>query len=185
MSSQKPAVSYPRFFNPERIGQSLKEVSSDLLQAEAQNIIGRWFHSADEIDLFIWTDENKKIVKQQLTLFGQVVEWNIIEGTKTGVVIEEEERVNEGGARVKASEMIRFDDRPQVQPLGLAMDVIQNTPALSFDEQQEVIGNFFRGQRFRKQDDEQFVARYGRHLTSAGTKLTLWQRFLNFLVRIF
>lgn len=184
MSTPKP-ISYPRFFNPEKIGESLKEVSSDLLQTEAQNIIGRWFHSADEIDLFIWMDESKKIVKQQLSFFGQVVEWNIIEGTKTGVVIEEEERVDEVGARVKASEVIRFDDRPQVQPLGLAMDVIQNTKALSFEEQQEVIGNFFRGQRFPKKDDEEFTRRYGRHLEGSAAKSGLWQRFLRFLERIF
>lgn len=142
----KSAV-YPHFFNAERIGESLKEVSSDVMRVESRDIVGRWFHSSDEADLFLWTDEQKQIVKQQISFYGQVVEWNAVEGTKTGVVIEEE---NSEQPTIKASEVIRFDERPQIQPVGLAVDVIQHISALTKDEQAQIIGNFSRGKPSRK-----------------------------------
>lgn len=138
----KTAV-YPHFFNPERIGESLKEVSSDIMQVESRSVVGRWFHSSGDVDLFLWTDEAKTIVKQQISFYGQVVEWNAIEGTKTGVVIEEE---NPDEPTVKASEIIRFDEQPQTQPVGLAVDVIQHVKALTKTEQEQIIRNFSRGQ---------------------------------------
>jgi hypothetical protein len=149
---------YPMFFNPERIGETLKEVSSDLLRVESQDIVGRWFHSPDEIDLFIWVDETKTIVKQQLTFYGQVVEWNAVDGTKTGVIIEDER------GHVKASETIRFDDNLQIQQLGLAMDLIQHVLALTSQEQDQLIGNFFRGQRNRSTNDAEFLKRYSHYV---------------------
>jgi hypothetical protein len=145
--SQSKAV-FPQFFDANRLGRSLKEVSSDLLRVEAQDLVGRWFHANDDIDLFIWTDENKRIVKQQLTFLGQVVEWNIVEGTRTGVIIEEE-GAESGGTHMDA-EMIHFDQTAQPHPLGLAMDLIRNTTALSEPEQKQIIANFFKGQKFSK-----------------------------------
>lgn len=178
MSSQKSTV-YPRFFNPERIGETLKEVSSDLLRVESRDIVGRWFHSPDEIDLFIWIDESKTIVKQQLTFYGQVVEWNAIEGTKTGVIVEEEQ-----AGQVKASETIRFDDNLQVQQLSLAMNLIQHVLALTHDEQQQLITNFFRGQRNRSvSNDAEFLNRYSHWI--ADHRPTWLRRVWFFIQRLF
>jgi hypothetical protein len=98
---------FPRFFNAEEIGHSLKEVSPLLLKTTHPEITSRWFHSSQDADLFIWFDRNQGVIKQQISFFGQVVEWNIVEGLKTGLVIEEEIR---GHAR--ASEMVCFDARP-------------------------------------------------------------------------
>ena len=117
-----------------------------MLELESQNVIGRWFHSSDEADLFLWTDEKKMIVKQQISFYGQVVEWNAVEGTKTGVVIEEEAPDQ---PTIKASQMIRFDNKPQVQPVGLAVDVVQHISALTKDEQTQIIQNFSRGRSQR------------------------------------
>ena len=172
---------YPKFFNPERIGGTLKEVSSDILRVESRDVVGRWFHSPDEIDLFIWVDDTKRIVKQQLTFFGQVVEWNIIEGTKTGVIIEEELPPDSSGRPVKASEVIRFDNKTQTQPLGLAMDLIQHVAALTIPEQKEIIANFFRGQKYSSNDDAEFLRRYSHWVSVPVT----WQGRLLEQVRLF
>lgn len=158
-------VVYPLFFNPERIGESLQEVSSDVLELESQDIVGRWFHAPNEIDLFIWIDDNKTIVKQQLSFFGQVVEWNAVEGTRTGVVIEEERT-----GSIKASEIIRFDDRPQTQPLGLAADVIQHVPALTAEEKTEIIANFFRGKDKKTPQPGTFLAQLAQALKKVVRK---------------
>ncbi len=151
---------FPHFFDPHRIGQNLKEVSSDLLRVESRDLVGRWFHAQDEIDLFIWSDEKKKIVKQQLTFYGQVVEWNVIEGTKTGVIIEDESPPNSSGQPVKAAETIRFDERAHPQPIGLAMAVIRHTGALSEDERKQIVANYFRGQKRSSLNPSEFLELY-------------------------
>jgi hypothetical protein len=180
VTSVKSAV-YPRFFNAERIGETLKEVSSDLLQIESREIVGRWFHSPEEIDLFLWVDEGRKIVKQQLTFFGQVVEWNIIEGTRTGVVIEEEKT-----GEAKASETIKFDEEPQSQPLGLAMDLIKHVRALTEDEQKQIITNFFRGQKFNYHGEIEFLKRYSSYnLTRSTWWERFWPKFKRFMRKLF
>ena len=184
----KPS-SYPQFFNPERLGQSLKEVSSDLLRVESRDLVGRWFHAANEIDLFLWCDDHRTIVKQQRTLLGQVVEWNIIEGTKTGAIIEEEgvgAEASSSGGPMKASEMIRFDTSPQTQPIGLAMDVIKHTGALSSVEQKQIISNFFRGQKLSEIAPAEFLAKYAAWGASPlSLRLRVAARVVRFLRRVF
>lgn len=178
--SSKSSV-FPRFFNPEELGPSLKEVSSDLLRVESRDLVARWFHGPAEIDLFLWTDESKKIVKQQLTFYGQVVEWNVTEGTKTGAIIEQEQPQMANGP-VKSSETIRFDERPQVQPLGLAMDLIQHAPALTAEERRQIIANFFRGQKHSDLGPEEFLQRYSAwHAGSSSFTVRIYARVLRFL----
>lgn len=175
--NEKPA--FPQFFDPQRLAGSLKEVSSDLLQSETKSLVGRWFHGPRDIDLFIWTDEHGKIVKQQLTFYGQVVEWNIVEGNRTGVVIEEE---MPGAA--KQSEVIQFDSNVQLQPLDAAITLIGHVAALSEHEKREIITNFFRGAHMTDLGTNEFVARYGYQrpqfvaLQSIAEKLKKFLRWL-------
>jgi hypothetical protein len=174
---------YPQFFDPERLGASLKEVSSDLLKAESKDLVGRWFHGPQEIDLFLWTDENRQIVKQQLTFYGQVVEWNVIEGNKTGLISDDQEfRHN----RNKSSEVIQFDKLAQAQLLGHAMTLILHTSALNELEQKQIIANFFKGQKAGELDSREFMARYA-HLDTIKPNFRFYavQRFKKFLRWLF
>lgn len=141
-----------------------------MLRVESRDLVGRWFHSAEEIDLFLWVDEKKKIVKQQLTFYGQVVEWNIVEGTKTGVIIEDESHPMAGGQPMKAAETIHFDDQAHPQPIGLAMDVIRHAEALSEAERKQIIANYFKGQRRTLGDPHEFLERYAQWTESSPTR---------------
>ena len=163
---------FPRSFDAKSLGSGMKEVASNLLRVESSDLVGRWFHSPAEVDLFLWTDNSRKLVKQQLTFYGQVVEWNSVEGTKTGVVSENENGLNPG---VKSSETIRFDSGVQPQPLGLAMDVIRHAAALTPEEQREIISNFFRGQRISSRHPADFLELYG------SFKVPPYHRLANFL----
>jgi hypothetical protein len=171
---------YPQFFNPQRIGESLKEVTSDILQTESNLLVGRWFHAPKDVDLFLWTDENSRIVKQQLTFFGQVVEWNLVEGNKTGALIEEEER-----GPVKKSESILFDVIAHPQPLSLAMAVIKHVDALTDAEKTQIITNFFHGQKGSDLDPNEFVERYGYKRPSFDRVANLMTRFKKILRWLF
>ncbi len=104
----------PPFFNPQRIGGSLREIDVSLIQTENEKVLSRWFHGPDEADLFIWTDERNNVIKQQVTFCGQIVEWNVLDGIRTGVVIEQEYE----NASMAASETIQFDGPPLIRRSG-------------------------------------------------------------------
>lgn len=98
-------------FDPVEVGLAVKEVSAELIYAnqKSQDQV-RWFHSAHDVDLFIWCNDRKKVIKQQLAFFGMVLEWNLIEGLKTGWV--DEDRRTGASRGPGASELIHFDEKP-------------------------------------------------------------------------
>ena len=82
-------------------------------------------------------DQKDRLIKQQLSLFGQIVEWNILDGVKTGMVIEEIEHAADMGA----SEIIRFDREPNDQAIKQAMEVISHTEDLNHEMRETLRGN--------------------------------------------
>lgn len=167
---------FPRFFNAEELGKSLKEVATDVIATQGdQKVISRWFHSSKDADLFIWLDNRQNIIKQQLTFFGQVVEWNVIEGVKTGMVVEDETP-----SKVKASEIVHFDLTPQKAPLEQAKALLGFMSALKDDERQSLVTNFAGLTRSTPVDPQEFVERFGAFLERRPNepKTGFWQRFL-------
>lgn len=167
---------FPRFFNAEDLGKSLKEVATDVIATQGdQKVISRWFHSAKDADLFIWLDSRQNIIKQQLTFFGQVVEWNVIEGVKTGMVVEDETP-----SKVKASEIVHFDLTPQKAPLEQAKALLNFITALNDDERRLLVTNFTGLSRATPVDPQEFVERFGAFLERRPQerKNGLWRRFL-------
>ena len=156
MSGTSDGQQTPLFFNPEDIGHSLEEVSVDVIQTESQKVTSRWLHSAKEADLFIWFDEKQNIIKQQMSFCGQVVEWNILEGVKTGVILEEEEQPG-----VDASEMIRFDESPQNTSIGQAIEVLRHVLALTEEDRQLLLENFKKAPVADHLPPEEFLRLYG------------------------
>ena len=119
------------FFNGKTVGRGLKEVAVDLIKTENEDLVSRWYHGTTGADLFTWADRRNNIIKQQLNFNGQVVEWNCLEGIKTGVVIEQDmenepkndtkKKSGKEEIQVKASETIKFDPKPQSDSIGLAL----------------------------------------------------------------
>lgn len=66
------------------------------------DIESHWFRSNGPADLYFWKAKDK-IVKHQISLFNQVVEWNEYDGVKTGYVNDD----IQGGK----AEVICFDQR--------------------------------------------------------------------------
>ncbi len=130
----------PGRFDARTLGESLKEVAIDYIETEDSNLQSRWFQSESDADLFIWTDINRKkltsieeIIKYQLSFFGQVVEWSIFDGVRTGVIIENEIHGE------NPSEVIEFDQQPQLGPLEQASSLLRFVGALDLIEQQHLI----------------------------------------------
>jgi len=162
---------------------SLKEVSMDLVKTSRRDVIARWFHSSQDADLFIWMDLQRNIIKQQLSYYGQVVEWNVIEGVKTGHVVVEDSHVH--GQR---SEFLSFDERPQRTSVDQALRLLSAVTALKDDERKVLEENFLRFNQSQVMPAAEVVARFG-ELMGRGdlppAENSLWKRFVSRLSRWF
>ncbi len=166
---------FPHFFSPEELGSSLKEVGTDLVQAANRDVVSRWFHSAQDADLFIWSDlKRSSIIKQQISFYGQVVEWNLVEGLKTGLIVDEEG----SSGRIKGSEVIRFDTTPQNPPIEQAMALIEFIPGLSPDDKTQLLRNFQDRSMSSVLSHEEFLRRFGDQEPKNAPKVSWWQRLL-------
>ncbi len=67
------------------LARSLKLSSIDVIKTSNLDIESHWFRSNGPADLYFWKAKDK-IVKHQISLFNQVVEWNEYDGVKTGYV---------------------------------------------------------------------------------------------------
>lgn len=176
-------MSFPRFFNAEELGKSLKEVASDILVTKHRDIKSRWFHSAQDADLFIWTDLRHNVIKQQMTFYGQVVEWNVVEGLKTGLIIEEEISNRRQGV-----ELVRFDSKPQRTPVEQALALLDHITALQEAERQTLAQNFRQDEGLSTtMSAEHFVQRFGSFLglsdEAAAPSAGLWARLWRWIQR--
>jgi hypothetical protein len=127
-------------FDPKSLGESFKEMAVDYIETEDSNLQSRWFVSDWDADIFIWTDVNKKpkavqdeIIKYQISFFGQIVEWSIFDGVRTGLIIENEI------SDEPHSEIIEFDLTPQEKSIEQARRVLSFVEPLSIFEQNHLI----------------------------------------------
>jgi hypothetical protein len=134
----------PIYFDPQRVGASLKEVGIDYTKVESREIETRWFRDASgETDVFIWLNKEKTIIKQQSSIMGQLVEWNIVEGLKTGMVLENELIKSDGKDQLPQSELIYFDKIVQPQAVLMAINVIKHM-AIDDELKNHLLKNFQR-----------------------------------------
>jgi hypothetical protein len=154
-----------QFFNGKNIGKNLKEMAVDMVKTDTEDVVSRWYH-APSTDLFTWTDRQHNIIKQQLHFNGQVVEWNCLEGVKTGLMIEADlglkATYNAEGKMEKEriSETIKFDALPMNACVDLALEILEFT---QFEDavRRQLIGNFKDPQNISTMEPELFLKRFG------------------------
>jgi hypothetical protein len=154
--------SFPHFFKAEELGKSLREVAVDFIPLSQENVTSRWFHGTHDVDLYIWLDSRNNVIKQQITFYGQVVEWNAVEGIKTGLIIEEESESQ--GRRPGGSEIIQFDQNAQSAPIAQALELCRHIGALNEEDRSVLLTNFSSSPTNSGLSSEQFIARFGAFL---------------------
>lgn len=112
-------------FDPVTLGESLRSISSDVLKTESHDLVSQWYQSRYDLNLFIWKDENGTIIRQQLSFFGLVADWNIIEGVKTGAVVD-----GDRPDAVDASTVIKLDAKPNPIILEQAREITSRVAAM-------------------------------------------------------
>jgi hypothetical protein len=137
-------------FHSKKIGNSLRNVAVDVVHGENSDIISRWFHSPHEVDLVIWTDDQKRIIKAQICVFGQVTEWNAVDGTRTGVVVEQEfsEIRYQRDYGALREERVVYDRSVDERAVSEAIEVIDHTLEISAEERSRLAHSFRESSRF-------------------------------------
>lgn len=173
----------PIYFDATKFGRELKEISADLIISESNKVESRWFHSKNDMDLFLWLDKEQNLIKQQFCYFGQVVEWNIIEGLKTGLVIAD---VNEYGEEVDVgSPLVQYDDEPHKFCVGQTVEIISEMTELEEDIKKDVLNNFMNSPSVDNIDPEEFLLRYGASRRAPSNFKTGLVRLVLFFKRLF
>lgn len=176
-------LSFRSLFDPQKLGASLKEVASEVIQTESQDVTSRWFHSDWGCDLFLWFDERRNIIKQQVSFCGQIVEWNVVEGVKTGYILENEDALD---PNKNASQVIRFDETPVKTSISQALDLIGYSYALNEIERQIVKKNFVESPRISTMLPQDFIDFYGPHQKASAPRRWIvlryyWRRLIYFM----
>jgi hypothetical protein len=162
------------FFDARELGQSLKEVATDIIIKEDKEIQSHWYHSKKDADLFIWKDHKHNIIKQQISFYGQLMEWNIIEGVRTGLVIEDE------ATKLNGCALIQYDIDLQMQTARQGIDIVGHIPGLNNQDKIDVINNFITSPIFSQLSPYEILLRYGVPV-KVKTKPEWLSRLLNWL----
>lgn len=101
------------------MAQQVKFVSFDMVQTAGTELTSRWYHF-ESIDLYFYETDDKKIVKIQVTVFGQVIDWNMFDGLRTGILLEED-MLSEGPSGV-----IHYDRTVSMKTVSQALLVLEN-----------------------------------------------------------
>ena len=150
------APQIPLYLDLREAGETLEEVAVDVIKTEKQDVISYWYHSNLDVDVYIWCDERGNVIKQQVSLCGQITEWNIVEGVRTGYVIETEV----SGKEDEEESSVRYDLEPQKTSLLQAIDVIKSAAAIEEQYRRMLVVNFQTSPRIDNLDPTEFVTRY-------------------------
>lgn len=150
-----PVLVAPQY-RPEHIGATLREVDAAVFADRDSKYEFRWFHSDQEVDLFVWLDRRKNIVKQRLNYLGSLVEWNLLEGVRTGVLIEEEAASGEIVAEVE-----HFDEVASTELVRQACDLITHAIAVDSPLRAALCQYYQKSPRLETLSPEEFIMRFG------------------------
>lgn len=130
------------------VATSIQEVAVDIVQGESTEFVTRWFKATKgDADLSIWIDGEKRIVKHQLSIYGQVVEWTPIHGTRTGVIVEHETE----------AETILFDKKADRASIDQAIALVASVHALTEVERSTLSFNFRESPKLHKKARERAI----------------------------
>lgn len=158
------------YFDPKSLGKKMKEISVDVIRTERQHVTSRWFH-ANDADLFVWQDENSHVIKQQVSFSGLIIEWNVVDGIRTGVLVEEEQDDKQG---IPGSEIIRFDRKLSHSSVKLALELVDALEVIDLGIKRILLHNFEYSPSLDTMSSQEIFKRYD-YLKGVRPK-SFWQK---------
>lgn len=157
MTAVRDEFDVPLYFDAKVLGKGLHEVSNEILKTEKSDVKSRWFTGEDGADFFTWQDLSGNFIKAQFTYCGQVFEWNVVSGVRTGVIVEEEP-VEVG---IKSSEVIRYDSEKMDQTVQDAVALIGHLVAMEEIERDDLLKSIHSNKTIDSMSHEEFWSKYG------------------------
>ncbi|PCI28399.1 hypothetical protein COB52_03715 [Candidatus Kaiserbacteria bacterium] len=155
----------------DKIGETLQEIAADVIEADSESLVSRWFHSSKEVDVFFWLDKRNNVIKQQLNFCGQIVEWNILDGIKTGLKIE-----TEGETNNSEEETFVYDSKPMKISIAQAISLLKHAHRIKDNERQALIENFRQNRTMSNMEADEFCQRFGKE-EGRDPKKGIWKKF--------
>ena len=115
------------------LAKGLKLTSIDVIKTSNMDIESHWFRSTGPADLYFWKAKDK-IVKHQVSLFNQVVEWNEYDGVKTGYVNDD--------LYGDQAEVVCFDEIVNPRVVKQAIDFLSNVNEVDEKVLKQLIANY-------------------------------------------
>jgi len=123
-----------RALPPESIktmAENIAFVSFDVIQFRDNEMRSHWYRYR-EIDLYYFQTLNGDLAKLHISIFGQVIEWNQLDGIRTGLLIEEE---SEAGV----SEIVQYDARTNRASVEQALEVLRHAVKIEAPQRAKLI----------------------------------------------
>ena len=115
------------------LAKNLKLASIDVIKTTNMDIESHWFRTIGPADLFYWKAKGK-IVKHQISLFNQVIEWNEYDGVKTGYVNDEVDS--------EQTEVICFDEEININVVEQAIEFLEDVKGIEENVLSELISHY-------------------------------------------
>lgn len=120
-------------YDLESLAKSMKLASIDVIKTSNTDIESHWFRAKGPADLYYWKAKDK-IVKHQISIYNQVVEWNELEGVKTGYVNDD---IDAGRA-----EVICFDETINTTVIEQAINFLGSVREVDKEILEQLIKNY-------------------------------------------
>lgn len=162
-----------------RLGESLQSYSVDYIETENQRIKSIWYHSEFDYDVFIWLDTSGNIIKQQVNLCGEVLEWNILSGVRTGVLLEKENEFS----HENYSEEVIFDKDLNTSSKQSVIGTITFSVNIPEEYRERLLRNIAENPTVDNMSSKEFYGNFGnpKNFRSLGKKTNLLSRCIQFL----
>lgn len=137
------------------MAQKIDFVSFDMVKTSQMELRSHWYHY-DHVDLYYFEKQCGEIVKIHISVFGQVIDWNIYDGVQTGLLIEEEV------CDQSTQELVQYDARPNPSTLAQGFLILENAFNIEARIREELAAML---------------------LTRPRLKRSLWQRVSRYLLK--
>jgi hypothetical protein len=107
--------------DPIVIGKKLREIDPRFVAPDEDGNQARWFQSANACDLFVWHSSEGDLIGAQLFFMGQVVDWSLEHGVRTGMVSASSAR----SPKYAASELFDLDTPPSPEVMYVARRILK------------------------------------------------------------
>lgn len=114
------------------LAQKMNFVSFDTLELENHSVKSHWYRHEDGLDVYYFQKDNGQLVKIHISILGQVIEWNPLDGTRTGLLVEHEQNG-------EVFESLHYDARANPASVEQSLLILENATCLGSELRDELI----------------------------------------------